>query len=372
MLGSNLRQRLDAQTPEMVQRLGAFVNTESPSSEVESLTRSAEFLRDLMTDLLGSPPRIVASEKGPHVHWSGGGTPKVLIVGHHDTVFPLGTVGKRPFTVDGDKACGPGVFDMKGGIIQTIYALGALEDVSHVEVLITSDEEIGSYASRALIEERARAAGAVLVLEPAGDGDALKVGRKGVGTFVVDIVGRAAHAGLEPEKGVNALTELACLVPQIADIARPDLGTTVTPTVASAGSAENVVPAAARIVVDTRVVLPEEKSRVESALRSLVATTPGASVQVSGSINRPPMHESAARDLFVLAQKVAPEVGIDSIAGISVGGGSDGNFTAAIGVPTLDGLGACGAGAHADHEYVKISKMGERSALVAALVAALA
>lgn len=372
MLGSNLRERLEGRTPEMVQHLGEFVNTESPSNEVECLSRSAQFLHDLMVDLLRTAPRIVTSEKGPHVHWSGGGSPKVLIVGHHDTVFPLGTVAARPFTVDGDNACGPGVFDMKGGIIQVIYGLSALEDVSHVEVLITADEEIGSYASRELIEERARAAGAVLVLEPAGDGDALKVGRKGVGTFVVDITGRAAHAGLEPEKGVNALMELAHLVPQIAAIGRPDLGTTVTPTVASAGSVENVVPAAARIIVDTRVVLPEEKSRVEAALHSLVATTPGATVKVSGSINRPPMHESAAQKLFALAERVAPEVGIDSIAGISVGGGSDGNFTAALGIPTLDGLGACGAGAHADHEHVKISKMGERSALVAALVAALA
>lgn len=372
MLGANIRERLDACTPEMVQHLGSFVNIESPSNEVACLDRSAEFLRDLMTDLLGIAPRVIPGEKGPHVLWSGGGVPRVLIVGHHDTVFPLGTIANRPFTVDGDNARGPGVFDMKGGIIQAIYALSVLEDVSHVEMLITADEEIGSYSSRSLIEERARAAGSVLVLEPAADGDALKVGRKGVGTFVVDIEGRAAHAGLEPEKGINALMELAQLVPRIAEIAQPTVGTTVTPTVATAGSAENVVPASARIIVDTRVVLPEEKGRVESAMNSLSASLPGAKVTVSGSINRPPMHESAARELFALAQRVAPEVGIESIAGISVGGGSDGNFTAAIGIPTLDGLGACGAGAHAEHEYVKISKMGERSALVAALVAALA
>ena len=372
MIGANIRERLEARMPEMVEHLGVFVNTESPSNEMECLNRSAGFLRDLMSDLLGISPSLVPSEKGPHVHWAGGGIPKVLIVGHHDTVFPIGTVAKRPFKVEGDNAFGPGVFDMKGGIIQAIYALSALEDVSHVEVLITSDEEIGSYASRSLIEDRARAAGAVLVLEPAGDGDALKVGRKGVGTFVVDIEGRAAHAGLEPEKGINALVELARLVPRIAEIARPEVGTTVTPTVASAGSAENVVPASARIVVDTRVVLPEEKSRVESELNALTATLAGAKVRVSGSINRPPMHESSAEKLFALAKRVASDVGIDSIDGISVGGGSDGNFTAAIGIPTLDGLGACGAGAHADHEHVKVSKMGERSALVAALVAALA
>jgi len=372
MLGNDIRRRLDARTPEMVRHLGEFVNIESPSQEVDCLARSAEFLRDLMTDLLGSSPRIVPSDKGPHVHWSGSGTPRVLIVGHHDTVFPRGTVAARAFSIDGDTARGPGVFDMKAGIIQAVYGLSELEDTSHVEVLITADEEVGSYASRALIEERARAAGSVLVLEPAADGDALKVGRKGVGTFVIDIAGRAAHAGLEPEKGVNALVELAVLVPQIAGLSRPEVGTTVTPTVATAGTAENVVPASARIVVDTRVVLPEEKTRVETALRSLQPTTPGADIRVSGSINRPPMHESAAQSLFALAERIAPGVGIDSLTGVSVGGGSDGNFTAAIGIPTLDGLGACGAGAHADHEHIKISKMAERGALVASLVEALA
>ncbi len=372
MLGNDVRTRLEARTPEMVRHLGEFVNIESPSHEVECLTRSAEFLRDLMTDLLGSAPRIVPSSEGPHVHWAGSGTPKVLIIGHHDTVFPRGTLAERSFSVDGDLAHGPGVFDMKAGIIQAIYGLSELEDTSHVEVLITADEEVGSYASRELIEERARAAGAVLVLEPAADGDALKVGRKGVGTFVVDIEGRAAHAGLEPEKGVNALIELAALVPQIAAIAKPEVGTTVTPTVATAGLVENVVPASARITVDTRVVLPEEKSRVETALHALRASATDAKVTVKGSINRPPMHESAAQTLFALAERVAPNVGIETLHGVSVGGGSDGNFTAAIGIPTLDGLGACGAGAHATHEHVKISKMAERAALVAALVQALA
>jgi glutamate carboxypeptidase len=200
----------------------------------------------------------------------------------------------------------------------------------------------------------------------------LKVGRKGVGTFTIDIEGRAAHAGLEPEKGVNALVELAALVPRIAAIAKPEVGTTVTPTVATAGSVENVVPASARIIVDTRVVLPEEKIRVEEALHALQPSATEARVTVKGSINRPPMHQSAAQSLFALAERIAPSVGIDALDGVSVGGGSDGNFTAALGIPTLDGLGACGAGAHATHEQVKISKMAERAALVASLVTALA
>ena len=370
--GTDLRARLEARVSAMVADTGRFVNTESPSMSLDDLDRSAALLADLMTEHLGSPPQILRTERGPNVHWRGGSSPKVLLVGHHDTVFPRGTVAGRPFVVDGDVLRGPGVFDMKAGIVQAIYGLSELDDLSHVEMLITCDEEVGSYASRELIEERARAAGAVLVLEPAGDGDAIKIARKGVGTFRVDIAGRASHAGLEPEKGVNALVELAAQVQAIAGFGRPELGTTVTPTVATAGTTENVVPAHAQIVVDTRVNVPEEKTRVEAAMASLVPTVAGSTITVSGSINRPPMHESASASLFALAQQVAPSIGIESLVGIAVGGGSDGNFTAAIGVPTLDGLGACGGGAHADSEHVVVSKMAERASLVAALVAELA
>jgi glutamate carboxypeptidase len=320
-----------------------------------------------MTDVLGTPPEIIPGEKGPHVHWKGSDDTKVLFVGHHDTVFPKGTVARRGFSVDGDIARGPGIFDMKAGIIQAIYGLSEIRERAHVEMLISSDEEIGSYTSRALIEARAVATGNVLVLEPSGNDDALKIARKGVGTFTVDIVGRASHAGLEPEKGINALMELAAQVQAIAAIAKPEVGTTVTPTVATAGTTENVVPAAAQIIVDTRINLPEEKQRVENAFAALMPTVDGAALTVRGSINRPPMHESAATALYAVAQRVAPEVGITDLRGIAVGGGSDGNFTAAIGVPTLDGLGACGGGAHADTEYIKVSKLGERAALNAAI-----
>jgi glutamate carboxypeptidase len=356
----------------MVVDIGQFVDVESPSLSLDDLDRSAAFLAALMTKHLGSAPEVLQTERGPNVHWRGGSSPKVLVVGHHDTVFPKGTVAGRPFSVDGNVLRGPGVFDMKAGIVQAIYGLSELDDLSHVEILITCDEEVGSYSSRELIEERARAAGAVLVLEPAADGGAVKTARKGVGTFRVDIAGRASHAGLEPEKGVNALVELAAQVQRIATFGRPELGTTVTPTVATAGTTENVVPAQAQIIVDTRVNVPEEKVRVEAAMASLVPTVVGSTISVSGSINRPPMHESASASLFALAQRVAPSVGIASLAGVAVGGGSDGNFTAAIGVPTLDGLGACGGGAHADSEHVVVSSMAERAALVAALVAELA
>jgi glutamate carboxypeptidase len=260
---------------------------------------------------------------------------------------------------------------MKAGIVQAIHGLSAIRDSYHVEVLITADEEVGSETSRELIEARARATGAVLVLEPSADGGALKIARKGVGTFTVQIAGRASHAGLEPEKGINALVELATQVQRIVAMARPELGTTVTPTVATAGNAENVVPDAAMIKVDVRVVLPEEKERIEREMSQLKPVVDGAVIKVSGSVNRPPMHESAGRKLFGVAETVAKDLGIKNLQGVAVGGGSDGNFTAAIGVPTLDGMGAVGGGAHGVTEHVLVSTMGERAALVAGVARAL-
>lgn len=367
----DLRASMEAQASQMLADVEAFVNIESPSHEVDDLRRSAQFLAALMERVLGSSPTVVDSSEGPHVHWKGSDDTRVLVVGHHDTVFPKGTVARRSFSRDGDVARGPGIFDMKAGIVQAIYGLGAIDERRHVEILITADEEVGSYASRELIEERARATGHVLVIEPSADGGALKVARKGVGTFRVDIAGKASHAGLEPEKGINSLVELAAQVQAITTIARPEIGTTVTPTVASAGTTENVVPAAAHIIVDTRISEPSEKARVEAAFASLAPTVIGASVSVSGSINRPPMHESSAARLFALAKGVADELGIADLRGVAVGGGSDGNFTAAIGIPTLDGCGAVGGGAHADSEHVVISTMPERAALLAGIARAI-
>ena len=354
---AQVRATLAAQYDAMVADLERFVNIESPSLEHECLARSAQFLADVMTRVLGSPPVLVASDRGPHVHWKGSDDTKVLIVGHHDTVFPLGTVARRPFTREGDIGRGPGIFDMKAGIIQAIYGVAAVKEWYHTEILITADEEVGSHASRALLEERARATGAVLVLEPSADGGALKIARKGTGTFNVSITGRASHAGLEPEKGINALVELAAQVPRIVAIARPEVGTTVTPTVAKAGTADNVVPASATIAVDVRCVIPEEKNRLEAEMSRLTPTLAGARVEVSGGMNRPPMHESMTKELFAIAEKVADDYGITGLRGVAVGGGSDGNLTAAVGVRTLDGLGAVGAGAHAETEHVQLDAM---------------
>ncbi|MFI5560055.1 M20 family metallopeptidase [Amycolatopsis japonica] len=350
----------------MIEDLRTLVEIESPSGDIEALTSSAEAVAALIEARLGGTATLVESAAGPHVRWSGGGEPRVLILGHHDTVFPIGTMVRRPFAVTDGRVTGPGVFDMLGGLVQAIHGLAALDDLSGVEILVTADEETGSHESRPLIEERARACGAVLVFEGAADGGGLKIGRKGCGTFEVVITGRASHAGLEPESGVNALTEAAHQVLAIAALDRPEAGTSVTPTVASAGTASNVVPASATVVVDVRVESAEEKARVEAGFAALTPRLEGAKVEVRGGIHRPPMPESAAADLFAVAERLLP-----GVAGVAVGGGSDGNLTAAIGVPTLDGLGAVGGGAHADHEYLLVESMAERAGLVTGLVKAI-
>ncbi len=349
----------------MLADLELLVNTESPSRETALMEQSATVLRRLIAERLGHAACVV--EPGTHVHWSGGGDPRVLIVGHHDTVFPAGTVAARPFTVVGGRASGPGVFDMKAGIVQAIHAIALLDDAAGVELLVTADEEIGSRSSRELIEERAAACGTVLVVEPSADGGALKTGRKGTGTFEVVVHGRASHAGLEPEKGINSLVAAAELIGLIDTFGDAVAGTTVTPTMAVSGSADNVVPAETLVTVDVRVVDPGEQHRIEALMHSMLPSVPGAEVEIRGGFNRPPMHESASADVFAVAHDAAASLGF-AVRGVAVGGGSDGNFTAAIGIPTLDGLGAVGGGAHADHEWVEVDTMVDRTRLLTALL----
>ncbi|MFE6052074.1 M20 family metallopeptidase [Kitasatospora sp. NPDC056446] len=354
--------RVDA----MLDDLRTLVGIESPSRDLDALRASAEAVAAMIESRLGGRAVLVESGAGPHVHWSGGGDPRVLVLGHHDTVFPLGTLARRPFRVAQGRATGPGVFDMLGGLVQAVHGLAALDDTTGVEILVTADEEVGSGSSRVLIEERARACGAVLVFEGAAEGGALKTGRKGCGTFELSIRGRAAHAGLEPAAGVNALVEAAHQVLDLAALSWPETGTTVTPTLASAGTADNVVPAEATVTVDVRVESAEETARIESAFADLRPYLDGAEIVVRGSVGRPPMPESASEQLFRLARRLLP-----GLEGTAVGGGSDGNFTAALGVPTLDGLGAVGGGAHADHEYLVVDAMVPRARLVTGLVNAI-
>ena len=361
--------------PQVLGDIEAIVNIESPSRNASQVAKSAAMLESIIQRVAQRSSVLVDSDVGPHVLVPARGAARILLLGHHDTVHPLGTLATRPFSNDGKVLLGPGVFDMATGIVQAIYAMAILEssgvDTSGIEMLWTSDEEIGSSTSRALIEEHTQALGknsAVLVLEPSADGGALKIARKGTGTFDVRITGRASHAGLEPEKGINALLELAHQVQRISTFGNAELGTTVTPTVASAGTTDNTVPAEAHVLVDARVVVPEEKMRVEKLMSSLVPVVPGASISVSGSLHRPPMHSSMSEELFALAVESQRAVIGESISGVSVGGGSDGNFTAALGIRTLDGLGAVGGGAHGETEHVVVESIAPRIALLAEIM----
>ena len=357
---------------DLVAGVRTLVEVESPSADVEACRAVASTTAELMQSWLGTPARIREHGGRPVVQW-GPDRPKVLLLGHIDTVWPIGTLERIPWAIEGDRMRGPGVFDMKAGVVQAIGALALLEadQADGVGILLTTDEEIGSTTSRDLIEDAASEASAVLVLEPSIDGD-LKSARKGTSWYVVQITGRAAHAGLDPERGINALIEGAGLVTECVAWANPAIGTTVTPTTAKAGVTDNTVPDKAVIGIDVRAWSAEEQTRIDTLMRTWRPQHPEAeSAIVGGGINRPAMEESSGRSLAELAASCARGMGMPPIAARAVGGASDGNFTAAIGIPTLDGLGAVGDGAHADHEWASVSALPERTALVAAIVASL-
>jgi glutamate carboxypeptidase len=352
----------------MVDLLAALVAAESPSSAPDAVAACGQLVADAAVELVGEKPEAVVVEGRTHLRWRFGPDPaRVVLIGHLDTVWPLGTVERWPFSVVDGVARGPGAFDMKAGVVQLFHALHTVDDIEGVAVLLTADEEIGSPTSRALIEDTVRGARAALVLEPSAAG-ALKTARKGVSNYEVRVRGRAAHAGLEPERGANATVEVAHAVLALAALARPELGTTVTPTLLNSGTASNVVPAEATLLVDVRTASAEEQARIDESARRLVPSVPGTAIDVSGGPNRPPMPTSSSAELFARAQRAAERLGLRPLDSAEVGGGSDGNFTAAVGVPTLDGLGAVGGGAHADDEHVIVATMPERAALVAALV----
>jgi glutamate carboxypeptidase len=353
----------------MLGQLERLVMTESPSEDLALTARCADLVGDLVQELLGERPQRLEVEGRPHLLLRSGAERPILLLAHLDTVWPAGTVADWPFSVDGDWATGPGVFDMKAGLVQGLHAVRA-SGVDGVDLLVTSDEEIGSPTSRALIEREARRARAVLVLEPGVEG-APKIARKGVSMYRLLVHGRASHAGLEPEAGVNALVELAAQVGAVHALGSPEAGTSVTPTVARAGTTTNTVPAGAEFTIDVRAWTAGEQHRVDAALRSLAPTIPGASLELLGGVNRPPLEAAASTALMALAARCAGALGIVLPPGQAVGGGSDGNFTAGIGVPTLDGLGAVGHGAHARGERASVSALPERAVLVAALLRSL-
>ncbi|MFF5244815.1 M20 family metallopeptidase [Streptosporangium sp. NPDC000095] len=396
----------------MLEDLEELVACESFSADHEAVAHSARVVADQGFRRLGARAETIVIDGVTHLRWTFG-TPRVLLVGHHDTVWPLGTLAERPWSVSGGIARGPGVFDMKAGLVQAFHALAALPSPDGVCVLVTGDEEVGSPSSRALIEESARGLAAAFVLEASADGGALKTARKGTSLYELVVRGTASHAGLEPEKGVNAGIELAHQILAVTGIAdrvngaphavttaetspaatrglpllhdpRPGstapgtpsggpggLGrTTVTPTVLSAGTTVNTVPALARLSVDVRVPTLAAQERVDELMRALSPRLAGTRLEVTGGPNRPPLEEASSAGLFAVAQRIADGLGLAPLIGVGVGGASDGNYTAGAGCPTLDGLGAVGGGAHADGEHVVVAEMPGRTALLAGLLRA--
>jgi glutamate carboxypeptidase len=350
----------------MLARLRELVEAESPSDDAPALARCADLLDGWFSTVLGArAQRPVPGQV--HLLWPAA-DPAVLVVGHFDTVWPLGTLHEIPFTVLDGVARGPGVLDMKAGIVQLLTALEITAGRDRVSVLLTGDEETGSATSRGLIEREAVRAGRVLVCEPSADGGAVKTARKGLASYRVQATGRAAHAGLEPERGINATVEIAHQILALGDLALPGDGTTVTPTLLQGGTTSNSVPETAVVAVDVRAWTRSDLDRVDAAIRAVVPVLPGATVSVDGGVNRYPLEPERALNLLAVTQDAAHGLGLPPLEGVRSGGGSDGNLTAAVGVDTLDGLGAVGAHPHARDEWVDARAMPDRVALLAAVL----
>jgi glutamate carboxypeptidase len=362
-------QAFTEQLPDALRFLEAMVMMESPSFEKALVDKFVRFVGSKFSEIGGEVEYVRADRFGDHLvaRFNGRSGGRVLLLGHTDTVWPSGEIVKRPFKIENGRAIGPGVFDMKAGIVLMWMAL-KVSRTRPVTVLLNSDEEAGSSSSRDLIESEASACQAVLVLEPSLPGGALKTARKGVGRFTLKAIGRAAHAGVDPEKGVNAIEEISRQILRLHKMTDLAKGTTVTVGVVEGGTRSNVVPAEAAAEIDVRIPSMEEAKRVLEMIKGLTAELSGARLEIRGSINRPPMERSleTAR-LFDTARKVAGRLGFDLREG-ATGGASDGNFTSALGIPTLDGLGAVGGSAHAIDEWVDVESLPARAALIAGLI----
>jgi glutamate carboxypeptidase len=366
--------------PAMMRCLKRAVEIESPSTSKPHVDRMAKFFAEEFKRA-GAKVRVLPHKTAGSAvlaeFWGKQGRVKAkptLLLGHLDTVWSLGTLERMPFKISKGYAYGPGVMDMKAGIVIGLWAaraLIALEAMLRgpVKFLLTPDEEVASVAFRNEIRRLAGEARAVLVLEPAAGG-ALKTARKGVGEFRLTVHGRSAHAGINPRDGVNAINELAWQLLKIEKFARRQTGITINVGVVEGGTRTNVIPDRASALIDVRIPRARDRNVVEWKMNSLRPFHPGARLVVEGGINRPPLERKMAVDLFRAAQRVGAGMGID-VKEVATGGGSDGNFTAALGVPTLDGLGAVGAGAHAPDEHIEIAELPRRAALVAALLAAI-
>lgn len=371
---ATLARHFAAARESMISDLRALVERESPSADPARVSSLAAWIVSELARR-GVPARTIPCLPHGDSVLAGAACDAmatrlgVLLLGHIDTVWPVGSLREMPFRIDqAGRATGPGVFDMKAGIATAMSVLAALPRTTPVSALFVSDEEIGTTACRPLLREVALRHRAVLVLEPSLRG-AVKIARKGVGTFDVAFEGRAAHAGLDPERGASSLLELARFSLYADSLADAAQGTTVTPTVAHAGTTINVVPESARLVVDARVWTAAEAERVEARLRGYAPHDSRVRVTIGGTFDRPPLEgNEGTRSLYRQAAALAAALGFD-LPEARVGGASDGNLTAAAGVPTLDGLGPKGDGAHARDEFVEIDDLPVRAALVAALAA---
>ncbi len=354
----------------LLHHLRTLVEIESPTSDQNAVAAVQDVVQGWASDLgavclnLDGTRQFLFGEHSP-------ATSALLVLAHADTVWPHGTLARMPFRVEGDKVYGPGSYDMKGGIVGLFHALrrlGGQYPAGGIEVLLTPDEETGSERSQGVIAARARRARAVLVVEPAVPlSHALKTGRKGVGEYRLSFSGLAAHAGSAPEQGASAITEAARQVLAVQALADPALGTTLSVGRIEGGGASNVIPAQASFEVDVRVSSLAETARIETAIRSLQPHDHRVSLQVSGGLNRPPFERGAGTlALFEQARRYAAEVGFGLQEAV-VGGGSDGNLTAPI-CPTLDGLGAPGDGAHAEHEHIRLDRWPDHVSVLSALL----
>jgi glutamate carboxypeptidase len=366
---------------EMLSLLRKMVEIESPSDDKAALDRMGAFLAEIFERIGGKVTSYPQKEAGNHLKaefaggtgFAGGAGKPALLLGHFDTVWPMGTLANMPFRIQDGRAYGPGVYDMKAGITMMIFALRALKEAgaAHrpVTILLDTDEEVGSVTGRPVVEATARECEAVLVLEPSqGPQGHLKTSRKGVGSITIRVLGRASHSGVDFEKGRSAITELARQIIEIVKFTDLSRGITVNPGVVHGGTRSNVIAAEAWAEIDLRIDRAADAAALEQKFAALKPFDPDCSIQITGGINRPPMErtEGTVR-LFEIAREIGGAMGWQVMES-ATGGGSDGNFTSALGVPTLDGLGALGEGAHASHESIVIKELPQRTALLAGLL----
>ena len=378
-LPEKLARHLRPRTHEMLVELRDLVLSESPSLEKAPADRCCDLLAGKWRQRGTRVERLAQKHRGDHlrVTWQPAGRRtqgQLMVLGHYDTVYASGTLAKMPFRAKSGKACGPGTFDMKGGLVQALFAFEALQTLrvplrKRIVFVWNSDEEIGSDCSRKLIETEARRSDAVFVLEPSlGPRGLLKTARKGVGEAEIVVHGRASHAGLAPEQGVNAVHELAQQIARIEKWNDLRRGISINADIVEGGTRSNVIAEHSRAVLDLRALRISDMRSVEKRLHALRPIHRGAKLEIRGGFNRAPLEHKVTARLFGHAKSIAAQMGF-ALGESTVGGGSDGNLTGALGIATLDGLGAVGDGAHSAHEHLILSAMPQRAALLAALLA---